>query len=75
MQADKVTIVGETVDYIKTSKGTLVGLEELKLERIRAQLLGANSSHAAPLPPLTCHGGAPPPAAPRESTLMDMVNN
>jgi hypothetical protein len=41
MQADKVTIVGETVDYIKTSKGTLVGLEELKLERIRAQLLGA----------------------------------
>jgi hypothetical protein len=28
------------VDYIKTLKGTLMGLEELKLEHIRAQLLG-----------------------------------
>jgi hypothetical protein len=75
MQADKVTIVGEIVDYIKTLEGTLKGLEELKLERIHTQLLDAGSSRAAPFPPPICHGGAPPPTAPRESTLADMVNN
>jgi hypothetical protein len=75
MQADKVTIVGEIVDYIKTLEGTLKGLEELKLERIHTQLLDAGSSRATPFPPPICHGGAPPPTAPRDSTLADMVNN
>jgi hypothetical protein len=75
MQAQKATIVEETVDYIKTSEGILMGLENVKLERIVTELLGASSSCATPLPPPMRHGGAPPPTASRESTLADMVNN
>jgi hypothetical protein len=67
MQAQNATIVRETVDYIKTLEGTLMGLENVKVERILAELLGAaGSSRIAPLPP---------PVVPRESTLADMGNN
>ena len=36
MQADKATIVGEAVTYIRTLEGTLQKLEKMKLERKRA---------------------------------------
>ncbi|GJN02870.1 hypothetical protein PR202_ga20259 [Eleusine coracana subsp. coracana] len=41
-KADKATIVGEAVDYIKTLEGTIERLEKLKVERVRAQQLVAS---------------------------------
>ena len=77
LQADKSTIVGEAVTYIKSLEGTVQRLEKLKQERMLAQqaAVGAGSSSgaassSAPPPP-------PPPAqavaATRESVLADMV--
>ena len=79
LQADKSTIVGEAVTYIKSLEGTVQRLEKLKQERMLAQQAavgagsssGAASSSAPPPPP------PPPPAqavaATRESVLADMV--
>ncbi|KAK3144757.1 hypothetical protein QOZ80_4AG0317440 [Eleusine coracana subsp. coracana] len=71
-KADKATIVGEAADYIKTLESTIERLEKLKVERMRAQQLGAGSS-VAPAPPLLRHGA--PASDSRELTLADMVNN
>lgn len=83
LQADKATIVGEAVSYIKSLEGTLQKLEKMKLERKRAlaaqqqqQLAvgaaGSSSSRASsarhPAPP------ALPAPASREANLADMVH-
>ncbi|CAN6235003.1 unnamed protein product [Urochloa humidicola] len=72
-KADKSTIVGEAVTYIKTLEGTVRNLETLKQERIRAHQVaaGAGCSRAPPAFP------APPAqAAPtREAILADMVQS
>ncbi|XP_039818588.1 transcription factor bHLH95-like [Panicum virgatum] len=76
-KADKSTIVGEAVTYIKSLEGTVQRLEKLKQERMLAQqaAVGAGSSSGA------ASSSAPPPpaaaaqavAATRESVLADMV--
>ncbi|CAL5016994.1 unnamed protein product [Urochloa decumbens] len=75
-KADKSTIVGEAVTYIKSLEGTVKSLETLKQERIRAQQVaaGAGCSRAPPAFPAP----SPPPAAPaptREAILADMVQS
>ena len=74
LQADKSTIVGEAVTYIKSLEGTVQRLEKMKQERMLAQqaAVGAGSSSGA------ASSSAPPPpaqavAATRESVLADMV--
>ncbi|KAL6885955.1 hypothetical protein ACP4OV_010216 [Aristida adscensionis] len=58
-KADKATIVGETVSYIRVLEGTIQHLEKLKLERMRAQQLAVSSSV--------------PPHATRQAALADKV--
>ncbi|GJN27525.1 hypothetical protein PR202_gb15555 [Eleusine coracana subsp. coracana] len=72
-KADKATIVGEAVDYIKTLEGTVHMLEKLKMERMHTQQFGASSSIVASAPPSMCHGTPTP--QPRETNLANMVNN
>ncbi|GJN02835.1 hypothetical protein PR202_ga20222 [Eleusine coracana subsp. coracana] len=72
-QADKATIVGEAVDYIKTLEGTIHMLEKLKMERMHTQQFGASSSIVAPAPPSMCHGTPTPQT--RETTLANTVNS
>ncbi|CAL5067758.1 unnamed protein product [Urochloa decumbens] len=68
-KADKSTIVGEAVSYIKTLEGTVRSLETLKQERIRAQQVAAGAGCSrAPQP-----AAAPPPT--REAILADMVQS
>ncbi|XP_062227376.1 transcription factor bHLH95-like [Phragmites australis] len=69
-KADKATIVGEAVSYIRTLEGTLQRLEKLKLERMRAQQLGLGSSAAPASSPM--RHGTPAPAT-REAALADMA--
>jgi hypothetical protein len=79
LQADKATIVGEAVTYIKTLEGTVQKLEKLKLERKRAlaaqqQLMaGAGSNRAS-----SARHPAPAPSSPssssREANVADMVH-
>jgi len=87
LQADKATIVGEAVTYIRTLEGTLQKLEKMKLERKRALaaqqhgqqqqlMVGAGSSSRAssarhPASALP----APAPASSREANLADMVHS
>ncbi|RLM73289.1 hypothetical protein C2845_PM15G08320 [Panicum miliaceum] len=78
-KADKSTIVGEAVTYIKSLEGTVQRLEKLKQERMRAQQVaaGAGSSGAAPArPPAPPAAQAPATAAAtREAVLADMVQS
>ncbi|CAO2042263.1 unnamed protein product [Urochloa humidicola] len=78
-KADKSTIVGEAVTYIRSLEGTVKKLETLKQERIRAQQVaaGAGCSRAAaaaapafPAPPTLPAAAAAPT---REAVLADMV--
>jgi hypothetical protein len=85
LQADKATIVGEAVTYIRALEGTLQKLEKMKVERKRAlaaqqQLaVGAGSSrassahHSAP-PVLPAPAPAPAASPSRETNLADMVH-
>jgi hypothetical protein len=79
LQADKATIVGEAVTYIKSLEGTVERLEKQKQERMRAQqaAAGAGSSSGAAassaLPPAPAPAQAA--AATRESVLADMVQS
>ncbi|TVT98239.1 hypothetical protein EJB05_56458, partial [Eragrostis curvula] len=70
-KADKVSIVGKAIECIKTLECTIQRLENLKMERLRAQRLNAGSSAAAT--PLM-HQGTTTTLS-RESTLADMVQN
>ena len=83
LQADKATIVGEAVTYIRTLEGTLQKLEKMKLERKRARsaqqlAVGAGSSRASsarhPAPALPAPAPAPA-ASSREANLADMVHS
>jgi DNA-binding protein H-NS len=88
LQADKATIVGEAVTYIRTLEGTLKKLEKMKVERKRAlaaqqqhgqqQLaVGAGSSRTSsalhPAPP-ALPAPAPATSSSREANLADMVH-
>ncbi|WVZ85647.1 hypothetical protein U9M48_032545 [Paspalum notatum var. saurae] len=76
--ADKASIVEEAITYIQTLEGTVQKLEQLKLERKRAQEAqrhqvggGGGSSAAAPAP--ARHPTPAPAPASREAILADTV--
>ena len=79
MQADKATIVGEAVTYIRTLEGTLQKLERKRALAAQQQLaVGAGSSRASsarhPAPALPAPAPAPA-ASSREANLADMVHS
>ncbi|TVU14526.1 hypothetical protein EJB05_38001, partial [Eragrostis curvula] len=71
LQADKTSIVDGAVEYIKTLECTVQRLQKRKMERMRAQNLGARSSTSTAPP--TRHGT--PALSTRESTPTDMTQN
>ncbi|CAL5032115.1 unnamed protein product [Urochloa decumbens] len=74
-KADKSTIVGEAVSYIKTLEGTVRSLETLKQERIRAQQVAAGAGCSRAPPAFPAAPPPPPPAPTREAILADMVQS
>nr|CAB3487047.1 unnamed protein product [Digitaria exilis] len=78
-KADKATVVGEAVTYIKTLEGTIQRLEKLKKDRKRLlaeQQLAVGAGGSSSTAPASSSSPAPMPSpATREAMLADMVQS